>query len=211
MRDFSDVLLILLGWLLGTLSPGLGRAILRGYRRRELKAGFAKECVELRFTLAAALHLYRSNRRELDEATVALVKPIFLSYPGVDDRELVDSLRELLSKPSAEVVKVLNERPPKANSGAWPMPYELPLLEAHLGELTLLTVVNQEQLMRIRAELQLFNEQVAYVRRLIDRTFEAQGENHAINAANLVVGERNLAVRSAALIRSLNRFLADES
>jgi hypothetical protein len=206
VNDYSDVLLVVLGWLLGTLSPGIGRAILRRYRQRELLRGFSDECLELRFTLALALWGTRSKLREMDLRTLQLVKPIILEYIGGDDQELVTAFRQLATRDDQTVVRSMNERGGDA-SGQWPMPYDLPLLEAHLGEMTLLPMAKQEQLGRIRAELRLFNEQVAYVRHLLDRTFELTGQNHAINASNLVIAQRNLGVREEALVRTLNRFL----
>lgn len=206
MNDYSDVLLVVLGWLLGTLSPSIGRAILQGYRQRELLRGLSNECLELRFTLALALWGSRSKLREMDLRTLQLVKPIILEYAGGDDQELVAVFRQLAARDDQDVVTSMNERGSDP-SGQWPMPYDLPLLEAHLGEMTLLPMAKQEQLGRIRAELRLFNEQVAYVRHLLDLTFELTGPNHAINASNLVIAQRNLGVREEALVRTLNRFL----
>jgi hypothetical protein len=203
----NDILLLFLGWLLGTLSPGIGRAILSGYRRRELLHGLSQECIELRFTLAVALFGSRSELREMDVRTLQLIKPILVNYEGADDRELVEIFRQLTSDSDDQVATSMNERP-RQFSGQWPMPYDLPLLDAHLGELTLLPIARQEQLMRVRAELNLFNEQVAYVRHLVDRSFEVTGPNHAITLANLEIAKRNLAVRSEALIRTFSRFLA---
>jgi hypothetical protein len=139
--------------------------------------------------------------------TVQLVKPIVLEYTGADDQGLVTAFRQLAERDDQIVVASMNERGTDS-SGQWPMPYDLPLLEAHLGEMTLLPMLVQEQLGRIRAELRLFNEQVAYVRHLLDLTFELTGSNHAINASNLVIAQRNLGVREEALVRTLSRFLA---
>jgi hypothetical protein len=130
------------------------RAILRGYRRRELMSGLSRECLELRFTVAAALYGSRSELREMDVKTLRLIKPVLLRYEGADDRDLVETFRQLTTQSDEVVAKSMNERP-RRPSGQWPMPYELALLEAHLGELTLLPMSRQEQLVRIRAELKL--------------------------------------------------------
>jgi hypothetical protein len=206
LKDLDDILLVILGWLLGTLSPGIVRTIFLGYRRRELLVGLTNEFTELRFTLAAALYGSRSELREMDEETLRLIKPIILTYEGEDDRKLVDMFRRLTTQTDEIVVRSMNERA-TTTSGQWPMPYDLPLVEAHLPEMTTLPIRRQEQIGRVRAELKLFNEQVAYVRHLIDRTFEVTGTNHAINDLNLQIAKRNLAVRSEALIRTISRFL----
>ncbi len=155
MADYNDILLLILGWLLGTLSPSVGRAILRGDRRRELVRALSRECLELRFTLAAALYGSRSELREMDEKTLQLIKPILHTYDGADDRALVEAFRKLTAEKDEHVVTLMNERPTRA-SAQWPMPYDLGLVEAHLGELTQLPMMRQEQLMRIRAELRLW-------------------------------------------------------
>jgi hypothetical protein len=211
IQDFRDVLLLILGWLLGTLSPGIGRAILRSRRRAELLRGLNYECSELRFTLANALFSTRRSLREIDQPTLDLVKPILLNYAGTEEAKLVAAAQQLFNQPDASVIQWANdERTEKKDPfgrplGQWPAPYSLPLLSTHIGELDLLPVNQQEAFLRVGAELRLFNEQVDYVRMLHERTFTTSGPNHQLNDSNLIVARRNLGTREDILIRAINR------
>src|SRR5258708_4794927 len=97
LNSFRDVFVLVLGWLLGTISPGILRAIQRSNRRVELLRGLRHECSELRFTLANALYGSKRSLRELDQPTLDLVKPILLSYGGTMDADLVAGSRKLFA------------------------------------------------------------------------------------------------------------------
>lgn len=207
------MLLLFLGWLLGTLSPGIGRAILRRRRRYELLRGLTYECYELRFTVANVLLVTRAESLELDQPTIDLVKPILLGYQGPDDARLTDAMRTLFSRGDAEVMRLYSdERGLKKDQFgrklvSWPMAYALPLLSSHIGELDLLSFDQQGRFLRVDVELKLFNEQVQYVRALLDRTFTATGLNHQLTETNLSIARRHFATRCDALLGSLNRAL----
>jgi hypothetical protein len=211
-----DLLLLLLGWLLGVLSPTIERAILRRRRRDELLRGLAHECHELRFTLANALFSTRRSMRELDQGTVDLVKPILLAYTGESDSELVEGARELFATPAADLLSAVNNPSSQRRDLVgrpfvqWPSPYTLPLLEEWLRELDLFVLVHQERLLRVSRELQLFNEQVAYVRHLIDRSYSVTGENHRLNEQSSIIARRNLGHREERLVRAIDQFIASD-
>jgi len=212
-QDYKDVLLVILGWLFGTLSPGIGRAILRRKRRDELLRGLTFECNELRFTAANVLWTSRRELCEIDQATLLLVRSIFASYEGIEDRKLVEALRELFKSDDAALIQLSNgERNRKQDSsglpiGSWPVAYSLPLLASHIAELDLLSHEQQERFLRVDSELKLFNGQVQDVRAWLDRTFTATGPNHQIVQSNLLIARRSFALRCELLIRSLNRVL----
>src|ERR671932_576240 len=89
--------------------------------------------------------------------------------------------------------------------GTWPVPYSLPLLDNHVGELDLFKPVIQERLLRISTELKLFNEQVAYLRHLVDRSFSGlSSANYSLNESNLRIANRNVGVRCEMLVRAID-------
>lgn len=215
INEFKDVLLLVLGWALGTLSPGIGRAIQRRERRAELLQGLRHECEQLRFTLANALFSTRRNLCEFTQATLDIVKPIIVGYSGnlAGDISLVSAANELFKESDENVIRWANDmgsqRRDQLNRplGEWPVPYELPLLRASFGELDLLTVEQQRALFRVNYELGLFNEQVAYVRQLHDRTFTTAGANHTLNNSNLLAARGVFGNREAEFIGALSHAL----
>jgi len=212
METFKDFLLLVFGWGLGTVSPLIERFFVRRRRRNELLAGLAYECNELRFTLANALVTSNASLGTLDQPTLALLRPIFLEYSDVLNREATQITKQVFSKPDQELIRGLIAANAKRDAfgrplGKYPMPYSLPLLDSHIGELDLLPLFQQRTLLRIEAELRLFNEQVSYTRELNARTYTLTGENHVLNASNLAGAEKNLGTRTELLIKAINRFI----
>ena len=77
--------------------------------------------------------------------------------------------------------------------------------------MALFTLHTQAVLSRVRAELDLFNQQVSYVQHCHDRTFAGlAGANFAVNQSNLANATFRLAVRAEVLIGVVNQ-LIDES
>jgi hypothetical protein len=207
---------LVLGWLLGTLSPGIGRAILRANRRKDLLRSLTYECGELRFTVANVLFSSRKSLRELDQAVLDLVKPVLLNYAGREDDKLVATMRQLFIKGDAAVLQWANDsRSEKKDQfgrplGHWPAIYATPLLSSHIGDLDLFLPDQRERFLRVEAELRLFNEQVQYVRMQHDRTFTATGSNLELTESNLLSARRNFGTRCEVLIRVINRAIGPE-
>lgn len=208
-RTMEDLLLVLLGALLATLSPAVVDTIGRRRRRRDFVAVLTTELAELRFVIATVLLLVQSKRHAMDQATVDLIKPIYLDYRGhADDQPLLDTNRKLLAQGDAAFI-VLHNLPTKPPTGLWPLAYQAPFLQAHLSDLTLLPVEQQRALLQVLRELQLFSDQVGLVQKATDRTFDSSlsPASYAANESNLEKGTANLATRCAQLVRATNRFL----
>jgi len=210
----DDVILVVLGWLLGTLSPGISDAIGRARRRRAIRRVLATELHELRFMLALVLERMRSKLRTMDQAVLNLVRPILLAYrDNTEDVAILEAAKKLLEKGDAVYI-ALHNAPSPAGEGSWllPVPYDAPFLKSRLEDLSLFPPATQQRLLRIVGELHLFNEQVAIVRQAHDRTFDTSltGENYAANEKNLTIGTEKLAVRAEALIRAINRVLGPD-
>lgn len=206
MEAIENVLLIVLGGLLATLSPAAVDAIARRRRGAQILAILATELNELRFLITSVFLLVKSKLHTMDQAAIDLIKPIFLTYEGdPDDVELLDASKQLLAEGDAAFIAIHNTTP---SSGVWPLPYDAPVLQGHIGDLALLPISTQRSLLRVLRELHLFNEQVGVVQKATDRTFDSSlsPENYAANDANLASGTAKLATRASELIRAINRF-----
>jgi hypothetical protein len=205
MDHFSDVFVLILGWLLGALSPGLAAAIERPKQRTELIVAVARELHEIRYLLAHVLVLLRSKLKTMDQATLDLIKPLLLEYKGDEqDTEHLEATEKLLAAGDAAYIALHNAGSPTGRA-SYPVRYSTPLLDANAHRFGLFRLVTQQRLFRVLTELQLFNQQVEIVQRAHDRTFNSMSpENYAANNNNLVQGTVNLAVRATFLIRAIN-------
>ncbi|HXM38263.1 MAG TPA: hypothetical protein VN908_06340 [Gemmatimonadales bacterium] len=208
-EGLQQLLLVLLGGLLATLSPGIVDAIARKKRRVEFRQVVSTELHELRFLLALILIRVHGKLHTMNQEAVDLIRPILLEYKGhADDVALLDATKKLLGKGDASFI-ALHNAPAGSVTGLWPLPYHAPYLDGHLNELALLPVEMQRSLLRVLAEVSLFNEQVAFVQKATDRTFDSSlsRENYLANDANLKSGTEKLATRASELIRAINRVL----
>jgi hypothetical protein len=80
--EFNTILTILLGWLLGLLTPGIAERIRRPYRRRDLMQAVIDEMLGLQFAMAIVAFLIRSRRAELSDAFLDEIVPIIDAYHG---------------------------------------------------------------------------------------------------------------------------------
>src|SRR2546428_8624186 len=106
-----DVLLLILGWLLGTLSPGISESLARRSRRRELIKALAVELHELRYKLALILAQVRSKLGTVDQAMLDFTKPILFAYVGdAEDAAMLDATKRLLAKCDSSYIALLNSQ-----------------------------------------------------------------------------------------------------
>ena len=204
MDRFTDILFVVLGWLLGTLTPGVTEAIRRPKRRDEIFAALRSEFVEIRYKLALVAHNMRARTGTMSHGSLALVRPIIMGYEGNStDGALRESVTKLLSQGEGAYIALHNTR--KGQGSPYPVRYESPFLEAHLHDLGLLSPKVQETILRLRAEFHLFNEQVDQVRQAHDRSFTiADKTNHALNNQNYEAGLEKLAYRAETVIREID-------
>jgi hypothetical protein len=204
--ELPELAALIAGWLVGTLSPGVVAAIAKPKRRKQLLAALNTEAHETRYKLALVAHRVRGKYGTFDPGTLALIKPIVLSYSGFEtDEGLASSFKVLLAR-GEDVFIQAHQLPEQPTVSIWPVPYALPLLDAHMVELSSFSVELQALFLRIRAEVSMYNEQVDYVRTLHERTFETLSpDNFRINQGNLVCATKTLGHRAEITVKTINK------
>lgn len=209
-QGIRDLLLVVLGGLLATLSPGIADAIARRRRKAAFGQVLSTELHELRFLLALILIRVHVKFRSMNQESVDLIRPILLAYKGhPDDESALDAAKKLLGQGDAAFIDIQNSLGGATGTALWPLPYHAPYLESHLDDLALLPVEMQRALLGVLTEVGLFNEQVAYVQKASDRTLESglSQESYAANDKNLEASQKKLVTRASQLIRGINRVL----
>lgn len=77
-----DVLMLVLGWLFGLLSPAIVDAIKKRYRNKEIRRAIISELDEARFFLASNVYVLSCDRGIYDRNLLNWILPIFDSYRG---------------------------------------------------------------------------------------------------------------------------------
>jgi hypothetical protein len=204
----STVLGVVLGWFLGIFSKPLTDWVERKRRRTELISVIATELHELRFIVTLVWVDLLGRFRTMDQRTLDIVKPILLDFQASgDDRIIVEGTRKLLE--SGDEVYIAGINLPKPRSTPFPVTYEAAFLSSHLEDLGLFPLWQQQRLLRVTAELRLFNQQVDIVQRAFERTF-LQGVNEITGkaiTANLEEGYNKEMVRAEYLVRAIDAVL----
>jgi len=168
----NEVLLILLGWLFGLLSPAIAERIRRKHRQADLVASVVTELSELQYTLIAALFKLRSRLATVSDEFVDLVLPIVSSYQGpAKIPDLADNLVEIRKFPEDQRRQAdLARRDP--NAGIALKQYDLPFLASQGADISICALDFQRRVYRIKGQLDLFNQQVTFLQKQYERTFD---------------------------------------
>ncbi|HXP83286.1 MAG TPA: hypothetical protein VN841_01110 [Bryobacteraceae bacterium] len=204
----QEALKIGFGWVLGLASPLIWEWQKRRRRVKELKSSVIGELNELRYKMGWVALTVRMNRGNADAEFINWLDPIVQNYVGAETNpELVaglKTLRELLLRNPG----IGQQKRPLVGLGV--KEYTLPLLDAHLGEISNFRVKFQSAVLAIKGHLDLFNQTVSYLRKLEDRTFDQSitGVNREAvmkNIDNGFVDLANRAKRIADLAGELDR------
>ena len=89
----DELLYLLLGWLLGLLSPRIIDAIKARYDRTALIGAIKEEAQDLQYRVAASCFLLRQRYGEITREYLEWLKPKLLAYRG---NEPVETVRQFV-------------------------------------------------------------------------------------------------------------------
>jgi hypothetical protein len=197
---------LIVGFLLGILSPIITDWASRASKRRRMLRGIAVEANELRVTLAHAAPLMLSAEGALTPSHVAALRSVLVASASTDANDAGQTVvRAILSKGDEAYAQMFNSRATPGR-GPWPVPYRLPFLELSVGELSLLSKETQAKILQILHQLHLFNEKVDLVKELTRLTFDAAivGASREALEANLRSSQIHLAERAISTIATIS-------
>jgi hypothetical protein len=170
-KQFDTVLIILLGWLLGLLTPGIAERIRRPYRRRDLMRAVVDELLGLQHTMAAVAYRIRARRAEVTDGFLDEVLPILESYNGPDrNQKFIEGIKNI-RKGSEEQRATVDKALRKPNIGMALRQYSVPLFATQVADLVICGLDFQRAVLHIRYHLDLYNQLVSDAQRYFDKTF----------------------------------------
>ncbi len=195
---YEQLLYITFGWLLGLLAPAVVERIRKGYRRSELMVAIKAELHELQYKMALCSNKLNSHLATVTDGHLAWLDQIVRNYTGPNPTAgMLNSLAEYRKMPEEKRCQALAMiRNP--NVGVGLLQYSIPFVTAHLADISLYQVPFQSAVIRIKDQLDMFNQRVAYLQKLHDRTFDASltDLNRSAVISNLEKGYRDLADQS---------------
>jgi len=111
------VLLIILGWLFGLLTPIITNHNYRVRENREVVRSLQVELAELKYRLACVVYRINMHNGTVDRELLEWLKPIFSNYTGINPfNSIRDTIKMQLELPD-EQIKVITDYDKAESSG----------------------------------------------------------------------------------------------
>ncbi len=185
----KSILLILIGWLLGILSPRIVDIIKLKYKRRELAAAMKSEFEDLQYRMAITSLLIAEKYEIVTKDYLLWIKPILTQYKGNEPVESIKNfIIKLIELPEDQLMGMIEYMKASDGSGINLKKFSVGLVEANLGILTGFPIEYQKRIHEFRNQLSILNQEIALA---IDRhrmTFDStiSIDNHERLKNNLI-------------------------
>ena len=193
--------LLLLGWLLGLLSPLIVERVRNTQRRREVSAAILTELQDLKAYMAVTAHTIASHYGILDRELLTWVVSKTTDYTGVahleadgmaeEARETLKLTDEQLQAQNAQLKTRLGRRMLSLKK------FDLQFLAAHLHDIAAHKPQVQHELFQVRTQLRMLHEHIDQVREFAMVVYRPGLEAVQYQAAiqNAVEGHRTILTR----------------
>lgn len=185
---------LLLGWLLGLLSPGIAERIRRSYRIKDVTNALIAELNEVKYNLALTAYLLCGRLAMLDNEALDWMVGVISTYTGpVADPRMAEAIKAIRAIAEPDRLRLYSVRV-DSGCGLSLKTIPLPLLDAHLAEISLFPVPFQAMIMRIKGQIDVYNQHVESLQRQFEMTFTVtDNSNNQALRGNQVEGFRALA------------------
>lgn len=184
----DTAIFIVLGWLLGLLSPRVVDKITQAYRRKAIKRTLSQELRDLRARLAMTACIIAIRAEKVNRKLLQWTKPIITDYTGFyADPELnavLDRLSGLKDEELAATCRALG----KSGKGFTLKKFAAPFLTAHLLSLNLFSPKFEQTALEIASQLDLLNGEIDAAWFLFTKTFDPSLPNEMLET---VIGNIN--------------------
>ncbi len=177
---------LVVGWLLGLLSPQIVESIRRARDMKPMQASLADELHEFRFTTACTAHVLRTHLGTADREFLKWFKGATEDYQGIRDaRRFRDAASTYLNLADDQLEAVLRLQAGNTNDGLHMRSLDIVGLDARLPSLWMFPRRSQTELLRLLHEVSIYNGESEKADHYQKLTFQASSENHEIAKKNL--------------------------
>ncbi len=183
--EIQAVLMLILGWLLGLLSPSIINYIQDKKKAIKIKKSLLSEMEECQIIMANVAYLIESKYVAINHKLFDDLINIYENYNGINDyNDKLVRLKKLKKKPKEEL-ETITERQLYENMDKFLSfkKYDLPYLRSKINDISLLDENVQSNLLQLNFKLNLFNSEVEESKFHYQLTFssEVSNENQEIN------------------------------
>jgi hypothetical protein len=209
----EQIVYVVLGWLFGLLSPNIVERLRRPYERKELENAVLAELDEMRYTMASAAYAVNDHLFETSNEFLDWVLPVIRAYEGPRTSfhlaEVVAKIRAL--DPAVRIAMLKARANP--DRGIVLKEYGLPFTIAKAHELRICSLTFQRGVFSIVGKVDMFNQQVRYLQRQTELTFDNSLNDPSRSAVhdNLQRGTRKLGEAARAIADEISGLLHEHS
>ncbi len=141
------------------------------------------------------------------------IEPRLRAYTGTQAKEGVLEFIPMLRQVPEQERFLLAYPKGRKGKAVGMMEYSLPLLAAHIGEISIFPISFQLDVLQINEKLALFNQRVAFLQRQFERSFDSSLSSEAYQnlESNLDDGYRDVAETSKAISEMISKVSAHQS
>ena len=212
ITELKDVLLILLGWLLGLLSPVITTAIKDKREGEILKKALESELQELRYRLMLSVYLVQFKYGTLDHEFFEWAQSILTKYKGINSGDsllkVLGPLLKLGKNEMAMYVEKAKEKE-KPGSGLSLKKYSLSLLDTSMASFSKFDPIFRSHLLEIKTRIGFLNEIIDDTRYYYQLSFQngISSENYAIANTNMINSHKFYASRARDIIGIIGKIV----
>lgn len=184
--NFENLVILILGWILGLFSPLIIDKIKEKKKVKELRNSIFIELDEFKVLIAFIMYQLEVKYNRLDIKLIEKLIPVFEDYNCIQNTDgTLTALKNFRELPSREF-EILVEHYKTPGYLSLKI-LELPFLKSKLGDLGILGLDLQRQLLDIHYMVNLYNKQVEESKFFYKMTFDGNitDENHLIVSDSL--------------------------
>ena len=203
----KELALIVFGWLLGLLGPGIVNAIKKRYQRNEVKAAIDSELSEIQYRLAGSAYVIRVRYGAVDQSFLAWILPIFKKYRGVyASKQLLDALERQCELTEEQLAAIGEYQKSDGTRALTLRKYSTPFLDSHVAIASWFSSNLQASLFELKAQIGLLNDQVEEAKNYRAMTFQADlsNENYLAVREDLERVYKLIAERSESIAKAIS-------
>ncbi len=199
----KEILILVLGWLLGLFSSPITDSLKEASSRRSLRKALLAELDELRCRLAGVAFMAAQSQHLLTADLIRRLQRVYANYEGPlgASRRLAGALKELAGSED-EQIEALIRASQNAETHWMNKQFSIPLLEQAVPSLSLFEPPSQRELLEVRTQLHMLNEITTERASFFRMTFDpaTMVENEEKILGNMAAAEKHTMERALIII-----------
>lgn len=205
-----EILLLILGWLFGLLSPAIVDAIRNCRDRKVVKGVLLSELHELRYRLMMHVYQVESKYGNLNHGFFEWAQSVLTEYSGINSSEsLLNTIGPLLKLSEEEMAAYaqMARAHRQSHGGLSLRKHSLAMMDANLKSVGDFDPIFRGRVLEIKTRLEFLNEIIDDTRYYFQLSFQngITPENYQIANANLIQTYKFYAARAKDIIEIIGK------